>query len=261
VRVGLAVVALLAGCSGDAAPEPPKPAKPPPEPILIFVAASASDVVARIATRYTEKHGTPVTVHAAATSTLAAQLRAGARADLLLAADQAWMDALAKAGLLQAASRRDLLANELVLVGAIDAHPVPIERGRIPEAIASASRVAIADPELVPAGRYAQASLRWLGWWEAIEPKRIIGSDVRSTLRLVEIGEAELGVVYATDAQASTRVRLLATLPAASHPPIVYPVALTRDATAEGASFIEYLADEDARALFEAAGFRVLDAP
>jgi molybdate transport system substrate-binding protein len=257
--LGLCLLAIPWGaCSGDRFPATEGASR---EALVLFVAVSAADALDAVAERFTAQGGPPVRIHAAATSTLAAQIRAGARADLFLSADQAWMDEVAGSGLLKAGTRRDLLANELVIVGGPEAAAFVVERGSLPPALASARRIAIADPELVPAGRAARASLLWLGWWEDVSAKRIAAPDVRAALRLVEMGEADIGFVYATDAFISTSVRTLARLPAESHPPIVYPAALLRDARPGADALIEYLSNAESRRILEAAGFRVLAPP
>ncbi len=257
--LGLCLLAFPCGaCSDDRSPGGDEGGR---EALVLFSAVSAADALAAVAERFTAEGGPPVRIHAAATSTLAAQLRAGARADLFVSADRAWMDDLAANGLLQPGTRRDLLANELVIVGGLSSAAFVAEPGVLPPVLSAARRVALADPELVPAGRAARASLEWLGWWEALDAKRLTAPDVRAALRLVEMGEADIGVVYATDARHANGVRTLATLPAASHPPIVYPVAMLRDARPGADAFIEYLARDEARRLLEAAGFRVLPPP
>ena len=121
-------------------------------------------------------------------------------------------------------------------------------------------RLALADTNVVPAGRYGKAALESLGIWESVASHLAQGEDVRATLAYVARGEAPLGIVYATDARAEPRVRVVGTFPADTHPPIVYPAALTRDAKPGAAAFLAYLKGPQARAVFERAGFTVLDA-
>lgn len=251
----LALAALLVASCGERSAEPQRE-------IVVFAAASAADALRAIAEDYEGATGRRVVVNAAASSTLAAQIRAGAAADLFLSADGAWMDELDAAQALRVGTRRDLLANDLVLVGGAAAEPFEIDlSGPIPPALAAARRIAIADPAHVPAGRYAKEALVRLGWWEAIEPRMLAAADARATLRLVELGEASFGLVYATDARASQLVRTVATLPHETHRPIVYPIAALASAGDGTEAFLDYLGGEEARRAFEAAGFRMVDAP
>jgi molybdate transport system substrate-binding protein len=132
---------------------------------------------------------------------------------------------------------------------------------RIRDALGATGRLAIADPASVPAGRYAKAALLSLGAWGEVEGRIVAAENVRMALRFVARGEAPLGVVYATDARAEPKVRVVGEFPAASHPPIVYPAALTTGARAAAAPFLQYLSGATARARFEAAGFTMRAAP
>ena len=237
------------------------PAPQTPGEIVLFAAASSGEAVKAIAATFEKVTGHHVVINTASTATLAGQVKEGATADLFLSADQTWMDELEKAGRLRDGTRRDLLANDLVLVGAIGAATVGLAKGEVPATVAAADRIALADPATVPAGRYARESFTWLGWWEAVESKMVTGADVRATLKLVEMGEAPIGVVYATDARSSEKVRVLGTFPAESHTPIVYPVALLAGAGDGSAEFLAYLSGDEARRAFESAGFRLVGEP
>ena len=118
-------------------------------------------------------------------------------------------------------------------------------------------RLAIADPDHVPAGIYARAALEHLGWWTSARDRLVATGDVRAALRLVEMGEVDGGVVYGTDAASSPRVERVATFPPESHPPILYPVALRRDAAPGAEAFLAYLARPETVERFESFGFRV----
>jgi molybdate transport system substrate-binding protein len=225
--------------------------------ITIFAAASTSDVVQVVANQYEADRGVHVTCSFASSSTLAKQIENGAPADLFLSADQKWMDYLANKRAVVLDSRLDLVANSLVLVVPMGTSPtIRVEKGF---AIASAftGRLAIGDPTNVPAGVYAKEAFTALGWWEVLSTRLAPAADVRAALKLVELGEAELGIVYATDAKVSAKVSVAATIPASLHSPIRYPIALTTTAKPAAASFLAYLQSEAGRAAFVQAGFTI----
>ena len=191
-----------------------------------------------------------------ASSALARQADAGAPAELFLSADLDWIDWLAKRGRLAAPPVR-LLANDLVLIApAASRVEIRIAPGFDLARALAGGRLAIADPRAVPAGRYARAALERLGAWKAIAPRLAPAGDVRAALALVARGEAPLGIVYRTDALAEPRVKVVATFPEASHPPIVYGMALLAGATADARAFAEYAASPPARAAWARHGFR-----
>ncbi|MDP5281271.1 molybdate ABC transporter substrate-binding protein [Sphingomonas sp. DG1-23] len=189
----------------------------------------------------------------AASSALARQVAAGAAADLFISANEPWMDDVERRGLIVPGSRAMLVGNRLVVVQPASA-PTP---GSAPlSRLLARGRVALADPASVPAGRYAQASLTRLGLWDAVAPRVVRGENVRAALALVERNAAEWGVVYATDARASRRVRAVRMLPAASHPPIRYPLARLRTSTSGDAEgFRRFLLSRAGKAIFARFGF------
>ncbi|HYE05941.1 MAG TPA: molybdate ABC transporter substrate-binding protein [Planctomycetota bacterium] len=230
-------------------------ALPAVESITIFAAASTTDAVRAVARAYEAAHGVAVHGSFASSSTLAKQVIEGAPADLFLSADQQWMDHLAERGAIDAASRVDLLANELVIITPAERPlSVTVTEG-FDFAATFAGRLAIGDPTHVPAGIYAREAFIALGWWEALRGRLAPAVDVRATLKLVELGEADAGVVYATDARVSSRVVVAARIPAGLHTPIRYPVALTATAGPAAAAFLAYLRGAEAQAMFAAAGF------
>ena len=189
----------------------------------------------------------------AASSALARQVESGAPADIFVSADEAWMDELETNGLLRAGSRGDLLGNRLVAIAPKGAAPIAL-------ADLGDGRLALADPEAVPAGRYAKAALETLGLWDGLEDNVVPAENVRAALALVERGEAALGIVYATDALASDRVQVVERLPAGSHPPIRYPVAILAASANPGAQALRaFLASREARAIFERRGFEPVE--
>jgi len=197
----------------------------------------------------------------AGTPALARQVEAGAPADLFVSADAQWMDALAGKRLIVPDSRIDLAINRLVIVTPRDSALTlePVKGMRLANQLGAAlgqGQLAMADPDAVPAGRYGKQALASLGAWHAVA-NRVAGSEnVRAALALVARGEAPLGVVYATDALVEPRVRVVATLPADSHAPIVYPAArLARSNNRDAAGFLRYLASAEGRAIFRKHGF------
>lgn len=225
--------------------------------VLVFAAASLKEAIDEIAQGFEEATGHTVTVSLAGSSALARQISQGAPADVFISANPDWMDWLEEAGLLRPGSRSDLVTNRLVLVGQGD-QPEPVEIGRdfdLPARLGD-RWLAMALTDAVPAGIYGKAALDWLGQWEALRPRVAQAENVRAALALVALGEARLGIVYASDALAEPKVGVVGVFPAASHPPIVYPVALTRDARDPVASeFLDYLQTPDARGFFEKHGF------
>ncbi|HWG47838.1 MAG TPA: molybdate ABC transporter substrate-binding protein [Gemmataceae bacterium] len=228
-----------------------------PQTIHIFAAMSTKEAVEAIARDFETQTGTHVTCNPAASSTLAQQIAQGADADLFLSADERWADYLADKGLV--AERRDLLANRLVVVTPID-HPLHLQRladltdGKV-------KRLALAlDP--VPAGRYARESLKTAGIWQQVKERVHEYGNVRATLAVVARGEVDAGMVYATDAAATDKVRVALEVPEKLHASIRYPLVLVRRSGSSPAArtFYDFMDSEKAHALFRKAGFQVTDA-
>lgn len=218
---------------------------------LVLAAASLQESMNAAADAWTRKgHARPV-ISFAASSVLARQAAAGARADLFVSADLEWMDFLEQRGLLASGTRAPFLGNRLVLV-----RPAAAPDERRPLAAMLRGRIAVADPASVPAGRYAEAALRKLELWDAAAPQLVRAENVRAALALVERGAAPYGIVYATDARASPRVRVAGVFPQSSHPPIVYPLARLRASThPEAEGFRRFLLSNEGRAIFTRYGF------
>lgn len=193
---------------------------------LVLAAASMQEAMTAAADAWAaHRHARPV-LSFAASSALARQIRSGAPADLFISADEDWMDDLEGAGLLQRGTRADLAGNQLVLVAPARS-PLRLHIGRampLGRALGQ-SRLAMANPDSVPAGKYGKAALTALGVWASVADRLALGDNVRSALTLVERGEARLGIVYATDARASKDVMVAGIFPAGSHAPIRYPMA------------------------------------
>ncbi|WP_343519503.1 molybdate ABC transporter substrate-binding protein [Sphingomonas sp.] len=218
---------------------------------LVLAAASLHESMTAAADAWARRgHARPV-LSFAASSVLARQAAAGARADLFVSADLEWMDFLDRERAIVPGTRVSFLGNRLVLVARADA---PVERR--PLAAMLRGRIAVADPASVPAGRYAEAALRKLGLWQAAASRLVRAENVRAALALVERGAAPYGIVYATDARASRRVRVAGVFPQASHPPIVYPLARLRTSShPEAEGFRRFLLSSEGRAIFARFGF------
>jgi molybdate transport system substrate-binding protein len=227
-----------------------------PSSLTVFAAASLTDSLKAVADAYKAKTGTTVTLSFGASSTLARQIEQGAGADLFLSADGDWMDYLQNKGLIAKASRRDLLGNRLVLIAGPGARLPPKIAPHFDLAGALGDRrLALADPASVPAGKYAKAALTALGIWVQVAPKVAAAENVRVALEYVARGESPYGIVYATDAKTVPGIRVAGIFPESSHPPIVYPAALTRNGSPGAKAFLDFLGGKEARAIFEKAGF------
>ena len=230
-------------------------------PLVVFAAASLKNALDEIATAWTKQAGRPMPrISYAATSTLARQMEQGAPADLFVSADLEWMDYAQGKGLIRAGSRVNLLGNRIVLVVPRDSPlaSVPISAEGLSRALAG-GKLSTGNVESVPVGKYGKAALEKLGAWSAVKDSVAQAENVRAALLLVSRGEAPLGLVYATDAAADPGVRIVASFPADSHPPIVYPAALARDSTnPDGQALLDFLRGPAARAVFEKQGFTVM---
>ncbi|MBI1220889.1 MAG: molybdate ABC transporter substrate-binding protein [Rhodobacteraceae bacterium] len=251
--------AALTLCAGLFATMTALPAPAQAGQITVFAAASLKTALDQIAADWTTDTGNTAVVSYAGSSQLARQIQQGAPADLFLSADEAWMDTLDKAGLIQTATREDLLGNALVLVAPkAAAAPLAIAKGFDLAGMLGDNHVAMALVDSVPAGKYGKAALTSLGVWDAVAPKVAQSDNVRAALALVATGEAPFGIVYATDAAAEPRVAVVGTFPEDSHPPIIYPAALTKTAQGPAADFQHYLSGAKAVAVFAQQGFTVL---
>lgn len=246
-RFLLAALLLLAPSLAQAAPRAP----------VVLAAASLQEAMNDAADAFARTgHPRPV-VSFAGSSALARQIEAGAPADLFVSADEGWMDALAAKHLIRPETRTDLLYNTLVLIEPAGGRTqLAITRGFPLSRALGAGRLALANPLGVPAGMYAQAVLTNLGVWNSVRDKIAIGENVRAALALVERGQARMGIVYATDALASNRVRVIGRFPARSHPLIAYPVAqLARSNNPEARAFLTFLTSPAGKAVFRRRGF------
>ncbi len=226
--------------------------------VTVFAASSMTDVLEEAGKAFTDQSGIPVRFSFAASSALARQIESGAPADVFVCADEDWMNYLADHNLIRPATRADVAANSLVLVAPADSTVSVKIAPHFPllRALGAKGRIATADPDSVPAGKYAQAALRALGVWDSVADRIVPAENVRSALAFVALGEAPLGIVYATDARIDPKVRVVDTFPAGSHAPIRYPAAVTTSAGAGAAAFVRFLRGDTARAIFVRYGFR-----
>jgi molybdate transport system substrate-binding protein len=238
----------------------PEPAAAQDKPVLVFAAASLKNALDDISAQYQHDTGKSASISYAASSALAKQIEAGAPADIFISADLDWMDYLAGKNLIQANSRKTLLGNKLVLIAPVkSARPVKIQPGFPIAKLLKGGRLALADPDSVPAGKYAKAALQNLGAWDSVANSLAPGENVRATLALVARGETPLGIVYKTDAAAEPAVKIVGIFPENSHPPVVYPIAFTASsANPDAAAFLAYVESAKAKPLFRKQGFTVL---
>jgi molybdate transport system substrate-binding protein len=218
------------------------------------VAASLTETIGEIETQYRQDHAEiDFRNNFGGSGTLARQVEQGAPVDVFLSAAAGPMDELQAKGLIEAGTRHDLLRNTLVLIA---------PRGSGLQGFAgltdkSVRQIALGDPGSVPAGQYGKETLTALKLYERVKGKIVLAKDVRQVLTYVETGNADAGLVYATDAQNDARVRIVATAPEETHEPIVYPVAVVGAGRESGAAqqFVEYLKSPAAAAIFVKHGF------
>ena len=228
--------------------------------VLVFAAASLKNALDAVSADWTRQSGETATISYAASSALAKQIEQGAPADIFFSADLDWMDYLQERKLIDPATRTSFLGNRIVLIAfGKDIAPLAIAKGFDLAGALKGDKLAMANVDSVPAGKYGKAALESLGVWDSISASVAQTDNVRAALALVALGEAPLGIVYATDAHAEPRVSVVGTFPEDSHPPIVYPVARTAASTNDAAqSLLDYLDTDAARRTFEAQGFTVL---
>lgn len=245
LALGLVCALLLQACAPDRRARGP----------VVLAASSLQESLEEAASLWTAQgHAAPV-LSFASSSALARQIEQGAPADLFISADTMWMNRLADSELLAAPGARILMGNRLVVVGRAgesaysrSPHDVLAKLGD--------RRLAMGNPDSVPAGRYARASLQKLGFWPTVERSVVRAENVRAALALVERGEADFGIVYATDAAASSAVGTVAELPADSHPRIAYPAALLAGSDhPDAAPFLDFLGSQPAMHIFARHGF------
>lgn len=253
MRDPLAAVALVLGLTLAGLPIAPARGAD----LLVFAAVSLKEALDEQVTRFQPDAGGKIVVSYGASNALAKQIEAGAPADVFLSADIGWIEYLDQRGLLRQGTRTNLLGNRLVLVAPSDSRPsLRIAEGFGLAAALHGGRLAMANPDAVPAGKYGRDALQSLGIWADIQPHIARTENVRAALLLVARGEAPFGIVYATDALAEPKVRIVDTFPDDTHAPIVYPVAIVATSRSPHAQrFLESLASPAARTIWLRHGF------
>jgi len=248
----IAVAALVAATWGSTAARA--------DDLVVFAAASLKDALDAVNTDWQKSAGKHATISYAASSALAKQIEAAAPADVFISADLDWMDYLDKKSLIAPGTRHNLLGNSLVLIAPADAAAsVEIVQGFPLAKLLNGGKLAMADPNAVPAGKYGKAALTKLGVWDAVAGSVAAAENVRACLLLVARGEAPYGIVYKTDAAIEPKVKIVGTFPADSVPPIIYPIGQTAASkNPDAAAFIAYLRGPDATREFEHYGFTLL---
>ncbi len=227
---------------------------------VVFAAASMKTALDAVAAAWKADSGKTVSIAYASSAGLAKQIEQGAPADIFISADLKWMDYLEKAKLVRTGTRRKLLGNKLVLIEPSEGDvKLEIAKGFDLAGAAGDGKIAVCAIDSCPAGIYAKEALESLGVFAGVEPKLAQADNVRNALTLVSRGEAKFGIVYATDAKADPKVKVVSTFPASSHSPIVYPVALiATSANPDAAFFLAYLTSQAATKAFLQQGFEVL---
>ncbi|WP_375465847.1 molybdate ABC transporter substrate-binding protein [uncultured Methylobacterium sp.] len=246
------IAALLLGTAAEAA-----------ETATVFAAASLKNALDNAGAAFTAQTGIAIKASYAASSALARQIESGAPADLFASADLEWMDYLAQKKLIRPETRVSLLSNRLVVVAPKDATETEIAftAEGFARILGADGRLATGEVNSVPVGKYAKTAFEKLGLWGTIQTRLAQADNVRAALALVSRGEAPLGVVYASDAKSDPGVKVVGVFPQDSHPPVVYPFAVTAEARGEGAArFLDFLKGAAAKPFFEAQGFSVIPA-
>ena len=236
----------------------------PAQTVTVFAAASLKDALDEVESFRAKRGASKAVIAYAASSALAKQVESGAPADVFISADLDWMDYLEKRKLLRPGSRANLLRNELVLVAPAASKSSLSVGANFPLAAQLGNgRLAMGDPDHVPAGKYAKAALESLGVWPSVTNRIARAENVRAALVFVARGEAPFGIVYRTDAAADRKVRIVSVFPPSSHPPIVYPAAVptTGREVAAAERYLALLKSADALAVFRKHGFVPFDVP
>jgi molybdate transport system substrate-binding protein len=253
-----AFLALVLGAGWLAAP----PSQAQSDTVTVFAAASLTNALQELVPRFREEK-IEMQLSLGSSSTLAKQIQQGAPADLFLSANREWVGYLDSLSLVEKETCTELLGNALVVVAPKGkGFKVEVGKGFDFAGALKEGRLALGDPAHVPVGKYAKQSLQWLGWWEALQDKLVPTADVRAALAYVERGECAAGIVYATDVGSSAGVEVIATLPAESYEPIVYPVAAVKGKrSAVAHRLLALLEAPAAGAVFEKYGFVCLKKP
>lgn len=260
--IAVAVAAAVAVSPGAGKAETPAaaPGTARDKPVVVFAAASMKTALDAIAAAWTANTGKTASIAYASSAVLAKQIEQGAPADIFISADLKWMDTLEKAKLIRAGTRRKLLGNKLVLIEPADADAtLEIAKGFDLAGATGDGKIAVCTLDSCPGGIYAKEALESLEVFANVEAKLAQADNIRNALILVARGEAKFGIVYATDAKAESKVKVVGTFPASSHSPIVYPVALVEASeNPDAAFFLAYLTSQAAIKIFTGQGFDIL---
>jgi molybdate transport system substrate-binding protein len=229
--------------------------------VLVFAAASLKNALDEIAGQWQSQTGRKVAISYAASNNLIKQIEQGAPADIFISADLDWMNYGQQKNLIRPETRANLLSNRIVLIAPKDSTvSIKVEKGFDLAAALKGGRLSMGNVDAVPAGKYGKAALEKLGAWDGVKDRIAQAESVRAALLLVSRGEAPLGIVYQTDAASEPDVRIVGTFPEDTHPPIIYPAALTKDSnSAIAAEFLKYIRSPAAKPAFERQGFTVLE--
>jgi molybdate transport system substrate-binding protein len=263
LAASLIIVLLAAGMAGcgqqaDQEKEPAPKTAAEPVTLLVSVAASLTDAAADLEKLYQEEHSNvSFTFNPASSGKLQQQIEQGAPADVFISAAEDKMDALEEKDLIIKETRKDILKNSIVLIVAKDNTTV---KG-FNDLNNAKGKIALGEPESVPAGKYAQESLTSMNLWDQVQAKAVYAQDVRQVLAYVESGDAEAGIVYKTDAQISDKVKIAAQAEGSTHSSLVYPVAVVKASENQEAArdFVEFLSSDEAQAVFEKYGFTTIE--
>ena len=224
--------------------------------LTISAAASLKDALGEIAPLYSKvKSNITIRNNFGSSGDLQQQISNGAPVDIFISAAAKQMDELQNKNLIVADTRRDLLSNRLVLIVPMDKRDVAKDLKDLTSA--SIQRIAIANPRSVPAGEYAKQALIKLGLWQDLQSKFVLGNNVRQVLQFVESGNAQAGIVYATDVKTATKVKVAQVIDAKLHQPIVYAIAVLQKSNNQSSakSYLEFLSSDPAKTIFEKYGF------
>jgi molybdate transport system substrate-binding protein len=250
IRIWAVLVALAVFYSGAHA-----------EGVNVFAAASMKTALDQAAKTWKTQSGKDIVATYGSSATLAKQIAEAAPADIFISADEAWMDDVAKKNLIKPETRKDLTGNTLVLVAAAGSG-IKVDLSKLTElaTVLGEEKLAAGDVKSVPAGKYAKAALEKLGLWASVESHLAMQENVRAALALVARGEAKLGIVYGSDAVAEPKVQVVANFPETSHPPILYPAAITATSTnVDAQTFLDFLRSKEGQLIFQKNGFTLLE--
>lgn len=254
---GIIVIALLVSCKinnnkGKSAEND----KASEKSVMIFAAASLTDVLSEIITLFENEYGISVQTNLASSGTLARQIEQGGNPDIYISASKKWADYIDSLGLFIRDYKTEIAKNELVLISPFNRETTisEIDSSLDFTSLLGSERLSIGDPAHVPAGNYAKQSLEYFGWYERVSNKILPAKDVRSALMVVEMDEVPLGIVYGTDALKSEKVKIIATFPEQSHKPIVYIAGVCNENT-PAKDFYSFLISKDLMPVWNKYGF------